>query len=64
MMQFCINSFESVNTKTLMHSAICLFAHVLCFQGNKKELLLSLKDAMEAIEKTLANTELVDQETL
>jgi hypothetical protein len=37
--QFCTRSFLSCNQKTVLHAAICLFNHLLCFQGDSMQFL-------------------------
>jgi len=38
LIQFCVKSFLSSSPKTVLHSAMCLFNHMLCFEGSKQNI--------------------------
>jgi len=54
----------SINNKTVSHAAICLFNHLLCFEGDKKSLANDLQDSLKTIIERIGDKSIEDQETL
>jgi hypothetical protein len=50
----------SVNNKTVSHAAICLFNHLLCFDGDKKQLVDDLSDTMKTIIERIGDKSIDD----
>lgn len=63
-LQFCMSSLQSANLKTVQYAAICLFNHLLCFEGDKTHMNEDLAEALKIILDVLADQTIDDQETL
>jgi hypothetical protein len=46
LINFCTNSFNSVNPKVVFHAAVLLFNHILCFRREKQLLESHLLKAL------------------
>lgn len=54
LVEFCAKSFLSASSKTVAHSAMCLFNHVLCLETGRAFLKDNLQMAMTNIAEVLA----------
>ena len=55
LVEFCTRSFASCNQKTVQHAAMCLFNHMLCFEGDMKPLKSELHNALKQISEVLCD---------
>lgn len=60
MIQFCTRSFASANQKTVQHAAMCMFNHMLCFEGEMRSIKEELHNTLKAISEVLSDASVED----